>query len=58
MASHGLQMWRVISDCLLRGPIIFYLSLTRRTTYDTPSTADEMRGVISALHAIFGTRMR
>jgi hypothetical protein len=49
---------RVIDGCLLRRPVIVYLSLTRRTTYDTPSIADETRGATSELHTIVGTRMR
>jgi hypothetical protein len=39
MDSLGLPTLRAIDDCSLKQPTIFYLSLTRRTTYDTPSTA-------------------
>jgi hypothetical protein len=39
MDSLGLPTPRAINDCSLKQPTIFYLSLTRRTTYDTPSTA-------------------
>jgi hypothetical protein len=38
MDSLGLLTPRVIDDCSPRQPTIFYLSLTRRTIYDTPST--------------------
>jgi hypothetical protein len=37
MGSLGLPTPRAIDDCSLKPPTIFYLSLTRRTTYDTPS---------------------
>jgi hypothetical protein len=39
MDSVGLTTPRAIDDCSPKQPTIFYLSLTRRTTYDTPSTA-------------------
>jgi hypothetical protein len=39
MDSLGLPTPRAIDDCSSKQPTIFYLSLTRRTTYDTPSTA-------------------
>jgi hypothetical protein len=39
MDSLGLPTPRAIDDCSPKQPIIFYLSLTRRMTYDTPSTA-------------------
>jgi hypothetical protein len=58
MASREPQTRWVIGDCLLRWPIIFYLSPTHRMTCVTPSTTDEMRGATSELHAIVGTRMR
>jgi hypothetical protein len=37
MGSLRLPTPRAISGCSLRQPITFYLSLTRRTIYDTPS---------------------
>jgi hypothetical protein len=37
MGSLGLPTPRAIGGCSLRQPITFYLSLTRRTIYDTPS---------------------
>jgi hypothetical protein len=58
MASREPQTWRVIGGCLLRKPIIFYLSLTRRTTCITPSIANEMHGATSTHHTIVGTRIR
>jgi hypothetical protein len=39
MDSLRLLTPRAIDDCSPKQPTIFYLSLTRRTTYDTPSTA-------------------
>jgi hypothetical protein len=42
-------MPRAIDACSPRQPTIFYLSLTRRTTCDTPSTVAETRGVPSTL---------
>jgi hypothetical protein len=39
MDSLGLPTPRAIDDSSLKQPTIFYLSLTRQTTYDTPSTA-------------------
>jgi hypothetical protein len=39
MDSLGPPTPRAINDCSPKQPTIFYLSLTRRTTYDTPSTA-------------------
>jgi hypothetical protein len=39
MDSLGLPTPRAIDDYSLKQPTIFYLSLTRQTTYDTPSTA-------------------
>jgi hypothetical protein len=49
MDSLGLPMPRAIDDCSPRPPTIFYLSLTRRTTYDTPSTAAGTREAPSML---------
>ena len=39
MGSLELPTPKAIDDCSLKQPTIFYLSLTRQTTYDTPSTA-------------------
>jgi hypothetical protein len=39
MGSLGLPTSRATDYCSLKQPTIFYLSLTRRMTYDTPSTA-------------------
>jgi hypothetical protein len=39
MDSLGLPTPRAIDDYSLKQPTIFNLSLTRQTTYDTPSTA-------------------
>jgi hypothetical protein len=47
MGSLGLPTPRAIDDCSLKHPTIFYLSLTRRTTYDTPSTVAETPGAPS-----------
>jgi hypothetical protein len=47
MGSLGLPTPRAIDDCSLKQPTIFYLSLTRRTTYDTPSTVVGTRGAPS-----------
>jgi hypothetical protein len=47
MGSLGLPTPRAIDDCSLKQPTIFYLSLTRRTTYDTPSTVAGTRGAPS-----------
>jgi hypothetical protein len=47
MGSLGLPTPRAIDDCSLKPPTIFYLSLTRRTTYDTPSTVVGTRGAPS-----------
>jgi hypothetical protein len=38
---------RATDDCSLKQATIFYLSLTRRTIYDTPSTVTETRGAPS-----------
>ena len=38
MDSLRLPTPRAIDDCSPKQPTIFYFSLTRRTTYDTPST--------------------
>jgi hypothetical protein len=50
MGSLGLPTPRAIDDCSLKQPTIFYLSLTCRTTYNTPSTAAETREAPSTLH--------
>jgi hypothetical protein len=50
MDSLGLPTPRAIDDCSPKQPTIFYLSLTRRTTYDTPSTATRTREAPSTLH--------
>jgi hypothetical protein len=47
MGSLGLPTPRAIGGCSLRQPITFYLSLTRRTIYDTPSTVAGTRGAPS-----------
>jgi hypothetical protein len=49
MDSLGLPVPRAIDDCSPRQPTIFYLSLTRRTTYDTPSIAAGTREAPSML---------
>jgi hypothetical protein len=58
MNSLGLPTPRAIDACSPRQPTIFYLSLTRRTTCDTPSTAAETRGVPSMLRVNDGMRTR
>jgi hypothetical protein len=58
MDSLGLLTPRAIDDCSPRQLTIFYLSLTRRTTYDTPSTAAGMREAPSMLHVNGGMRTR
>ena len=47
MDSLGLPTPRAIGDCSPKQPTTFYLSLTRRTTYDTPSTVAGTRGAPS-----------
>jgi hypothetical protein len=42
-------MSRAIDDCSPKQPTIFYLSLIRQTTYDTPSTAAGTREAPSTL---------
>jgi hypothetical protein len=49
MDSLKLSTPRAIDDCSPRKPTIFYLSLTHRTTYDTPSTAAGTREAPSML---------
>jgi hypothetical protein len=51
-------MQRAIDACSPKPPTIFYLSLTRRTTCDTPSTAAETRGAPSTLHVNDDMRTR
>jgi hypothetical protein len=58
MVSRELQMWKATGDCLLRQLIIFYPSLILQMTYITTSTAAEMRGAPSTLHATDGTKTR
>jgi hypothetical protein len=58
MDSLGLPTPRAIDDCSPKQPTIFYLSLTRRTTYDTPSTATGTREAPSMLRMNDDTRTR
>jgi hypothetical protein len=58
MDSLELPTSRAIDDCSLKQPTIFYLSLTRRTTYDTPSTAAGTREAPSMLHVNDDMRTR
>jgi hypothetical protein len=58
MVSLGLPTPRVIDDCSPKQPTIFYLSPTRRTTYDTPSTAAGTREAQSMLHVNDDMRTR
>jgi hypothetical protein len=58
MDSLGLPTPRAIDDCSPKQPTIFYLSLTRRTTYDTPSTAVGTREVPSMLRVNDDMRTR
>jgi hypothetical protein len=58
MDSLGLPTPRAIDDCSLRQPTIFYRSLTRRTIYDTLSTAAGTREAPSTLRVNDGMRMR
>jgi hypothetical protein len=58
MDSLGLPTPRAIDDCSPKRPTIFYLSLTRRTTYDTPSTAVGTREAPSMLHVNDDMRTR
>jgi hypothetical protein len=54
----GLPTLRAIDDCSPRRPTIFYRLLTRRTIYDTSSTAAETREAPSMLRANGGMRTR
>jgi hypothetical protein len=58
MDSLGLPTPRAINDCSPKQPTIFYLSLTRRTTYDTPSTAAGTREAPSTLRVSDDMRTR
>jgi hypothetical protein len=58
MDSLGLPTPRAIDDCSPKQPTIFYLSLTRRTTYDTPSTAAGTREAPSTLRMSDDMRTR
>jgi hypothetical protein len=58
MASREPQTRSAIDECLLKRPIIFYLSPTHRTICVMASTTDEMHRATSVLHAIVGTRMK
>jgi hypothetical protein len=58
MDSLELPTPRAIDDCSPRQPTIFYLSLTRRTTYDTPSTVARTREAPSMLRVNDGMRTR
>jgi hypothetical protein len=58
MDSLGLPTPRAIDDCSPRQPTIFYISLTRRTTYDTPSTAAGTREAPSMLRVNDNMRTR
>jgi hypothetical protein len=58
MDSLGLPTPRAIDDCSPKQPTIFYLSLTRRMTYDTPSIAAGSRGAPSMLRVNDDMRTR
>jgi hypothetical protein len=58
MDSLGLPTPRAIDDCSPKQSTIFYLSLTRRTTYDTPSTAVGTREAPSTLRVNDDMRTR
>jgi hypothetical protein len=58
MDSLRLLTPRAIDDYSPRQPTIFYLSLTRRTTYDTPSTATGTREAPSMLRVNDDMRTR
>jgi hypothetical protein len=58
MDSLGLPTPRAIDDCSPKQPTIFYLSLTHRTTYDTPSTATGTREAPSTLRVNDDMRTR
>jgi hypothetical protein len=54
----GLPTPKDTDDYSLRRPTIFYRSLTRRTTYDTPSTVAETREALSMLRANGGMKTK
>jgi hypothetical protein len=58
MDSLGLPTPRAIDTCSPKQPTIFYLSLTRRTICDTPSTVVETRRAPSTLRVNDGMRTR
>jgi hypothetical protein len=58
MDSLGLPTPRAVDACSPRQPTIFYLSLTRRTICDMPSTVVETRGAPSTLRVKDGMRTR
>jgi hypothetical protein len=58
MASPGLQTLKAIGGYSLERLIIFYLSLTIRAIYGTPSTVGGTRGAPSTLHANGDMRMK
>jgi hypothetical protein len=58
MGSLGLPTPRAIGGYSLRQPITFYLSLNRRTIYDTPSTVAGTRGAPSMPRVNDDTRTR
>jgi hypothetical protein len=58
MASPGLQTLKAIGGYSLERLIIFYLSLTLRAIYCTPSTVGGTRGAPSTLHANGDMRMK
>jgi hypothetical protein len=58
MASPELQTPRAIGGCSLGQPTTFYLSLTRRAIYDTPSTVGETHGAPSTPRVNDDTRTR
>jgi hypothetical protein len=58
MDSLGLPTPRAIDDCSLRQLTIFYRSPTRRTIYDTLSTATGTREAPSTLRVNDSMRMR
>jgi hypothetical protein len=58
MTSPGLPTTRATGGYSLKQPIIFYPSLTRRTIYDTPSTAGGTHGAPSTLRTNGDMRTR
>jgi hypothetical protein len=58
MDSLGLPTPRAIDDCSPKRPTIFYLSLTRRTICDTPSTVAGTREAPSMLRVNDDMRTR